>query len=188
MFASTSPDVGKRLHVGLEGDIRQPIPPPSDDAGVLEQLLHPGGENIVAVVDGVLDVSDQVGKADLVFARGPVHLAGVAIRDPVVRSPVAQKGPHHRLGPRLLGDEEGAVAVMEHPQPPVLLADPAAGFVGLDDLAFEEVRLDALGLVAEGGAAALRMLTIAPSLISSPNRSSNTSVSLPSGIAWTERR
>lgn len=43
---------------------------------------------------------------------------------------------------RWRGDENGAVGVMEKPQPPVLLADPQAGFVGLPDGVGEQLRAD----------------------------------------------
>src|SRR5208283_3877182 len=88
-------------------------------------------ENIVSTVDGVLHVADEMGEADLIFLVRPTQLAAIAIGHPVVRPKIAEEILDHLLGPRRLGDKDGAVAVMKHPQPPVAFADPQPGFVRL---------------------------------------------------------
>ena len=85
-----------------------------------------------------------MGETNLMLAPGPAHLAAIAVRDPVVRAMIAKEGFHRRLGTVLVGNEDGAVGVMEYPQPPVRLADPEAGLVGGHDRAGEEPRLDVL--------------------------------------------
>ena len=57
---------------------------------------------------------------------------------------------HHFLGAGGCGDEKGAVVMMENPQPPVLLADPQAGLVGLQDRTIEEFRADRRGRLGKG--------------------------------------
>ena len=105
---------------------------PADAAGAAEQMAKIRGEDIVASVDGVLRVANKMGEADLVFPGRPAQLAAVTIRDPEVGTPVAEEVGDDRLATRGLGDEHRAVLVMEHPQPPILLADAQAGLVGLE--------------------------------------------------------
>ena len=115
--------------VALERCVGEAIAPPPDGAGAFEQALQARREDGVARVDGVLHVADQMRETDLMLASGPAHLAAIAVGDPVIRAVIAKEGFHHRLGAVLVGDEDGAVGVMEHPQPPVRLADPEAGLV-----------------------------------------------------------
>ena len=49
-----------------------------------------------------------------------------------------------------VGDKDGAVAMMEHPEPPVRLADPHAGFIRGQRRAGHQPRLDQAGLRREG--------------------------------------
>jgi len=49
-----------------------------------------------------------------------------------------------------MDDKTGAVGVMEHPGPPVLLADPHAGLVGGKDGAGEQAGADQARLPGEG--------------------------------------
>ena len=88
-------------------------------------------EHLVAAVDGVLHVADEMGEADLVLLAGPAHLAAIAIRNPVIGPKVAEELGDDALGPRRLGEEDGAVLMVEHPQPPIALADAQPGFVRL---------------------------------------------------------
>ena len=83
----------------------------------------------------------------------------------------------------VVGDEDGAVAMMEHPQPPVRLADPHAGLVGGQRRAGHQPRLDQAVCAAKGFRLAERNLsTSAPSLISRPNRSRSTWLNRARGI------
>ncbi len=84
---------------------------------------------------------------------GPARLGAEAVRGPEVGAVVPEEGLHHRLRATGVGDEDGAVAVVEHPQPPVGAADPHAGLVGRDGGAAEQARLDERhrGLERRGG-------------------------------------
>src|SRR5208282_3652431 len=54
--------------VDFEGAVGQPVAPPSDGAGALEQALQARREQSVAFVDDVLGVADQMGQAKLMVA------------------------------------------------------------------------------------------------------------------------
>src|ERR1700680_3152099 len=129
--------------------------PASDGASALEEPFQAGREHRVTSVDGVLDIADEMGKADLVLARGPAYLAAVAIRDPIIRAPIAQEGLHDRLGSVFGGNEDGAVGVMKHPKPPVGLADPHPSLVRSQRRAGHEPRLDQVRLRGERLAAGI---------------------------------
>src|SRR5437899_4289475 len=160
--------------VALERCVGHTIASPPDGTGAFEQALQARREDGVARLDRVLHVADQMGETNLMLAPGPAHLAAIAVRDPVVRAMIAKEGFHRRLGTVLVGNEDGAVGVMEYPQPPVRLADPEAGLVGGHDRAGEEPRLDVLRRRQERLGARARMFTSAPSLMASPNRSAST--------------
>ena len=68
---------GKR-HLG------EPLAPSADGDGLLQQLLDAWGEGVVTGVDGVLDVAQQMGEADLMVLVGPSHLGPETVRDPDV--------------------------------------------------------------------------------------------------------
>jgi hypothetical protein len=108
--------------IGFQRGVGEIVASSADGAGALQQTLHAGREHDVAGVDGILNVADEVREADLMLALGPAHLAAVAVRDPVIGTKVAQKGLDHRFGAMFIGDEDGAVGMVEHPQPPVGLA------------------------------------------------------------------
>ena len=128
--------------VDLERAVGKSVASTPDGAGALEQALQAGREHRVARVDRVLDVADEMREADLMLARCPAHLAAIAVRNPVIRAPIAEERMHDRLGAVFGGDEDGAVGVMEHPEPPIALADPHPGFVRGQRGARQEPRLD----------------------------------------------
>ena len=84
---------------------------------------------------------------------GPARLGAEAVRGPEVGAVIAEERLHHRLRAMGVGDEDGAVAVVEHPQPPVGTADPHPGLVGRDGGAAEQAHLDERhrGLERRGG-------------------------------------
>ena len=84
------------------------------------------------------------------LALGPTRLAAVAVRCPEIGTPSAQETLDDRLGAMVVGDKDGAVAMMEHPEPPVRLADPHAGFIRGQRRAGHQPRLDQAGLRREG--------------------------------------
>ena len=105
--------------VGFERAVGEPVAPTSDRAGALQQPLQPRSERRIALVDGPLRVADEVGEAKLLFLPGPAGLAAQAIGNPIVGPPFAQKAFHDRFGAVRVDDEDGGVAIVEHPQPPV---------------------------------------------------------------------
>ena len=136
--------------VGFEGGVGEVVTASADAAGVLEQDLDAGRQDRVAAVDCILNIADQMREADLVGARGPPHLAGIAIRYPVIGAKVAEEGLDHRLGSLLFGNEDRAVAVMEHPEPMIGFAHPQAGLVGGEHGSGLELLLDQIGLDRKG--------------------------------------
>ncbi len=93
---------------------------------------------------------DEVRQAELMVRPGPVRLAAAAVGDPVV-GPERAEEPLHDFPGAAPGDEDGAVAVVEDPQPPVLLADPHAGLVGFDGRPRQQAGADRARLLGEGG-------------------------------------
>ena len=87
--------------IGFQGAVGQPVAPPPEGAGALEQALQAGRERGLALIDDVLDVADQMREAELMLAPSPADLAAQPVRQPDVRPPVAQE---------LLDDGLGAAA------------------------------------------------------------------------------
>ena len=128
--------VEPRLQFGLvkgEGGVFEPGASAADRDGLLQELLDAGREALVAGIDGVLDIAQEMGEAGLMPRPGPAHLGAEPVGDPEFRAEVAEEFRDHRLAPARGDHEAGAVAVMEYPGPPGLLADPGAGLVGLQD-------------------------------------------------------
>ncbi len=90
-------------------------------------------------------------EADLIVHARPAHLAAVAVGDPEIGAEVVEEVRRHFLGAGGRGDEKGAVVMMEDPQPPIPLADPQAGLVGLQDRSAEQPRADRGGRRRERG-------------------------------------
>src|SRR3954454_5659971 len=66
----------------------------------------------------------------------------IAVGDPMMGAVIAQEGRHHRLGAAFGGDKDGAVGMVEHPEPPVRPPDPHPSLVRSQDRAGEKPRLD----------------------------------------------
>ena len=128
----------------------------ADANGPLQQGLEAGREGDVAAVDGVLDVAQQMGEADLMVLGRPSHLGGEAIGDPEIGADIAEEFLDHLLAAGGADDEAGAVGVMEDPGPEGLLADADAGLVRLQGGAGQQVRLDPARLGGEGRRAVLQ--------------------------------
>ena len=101
---------------------------------------------------------------------------------------VAQEDLHHGLRAMGVDDQHGAVAVVEHPQPPVRAADPTP--VSSDAMVVPPSRRALMSDTAalNGAAPADSTLTSAPSLIDRPNRSRSASRNHVGRIPWTARR
>src|SRR5512147_313943 len=97
-----------------------------------------------------------MGKASLMPRPGPAHLGAEPVGDPEFRANVAEEFRDHRLAPARGDHAAGAVAVMEYPGPPGLLADPGAGLVGLQDGARQEPVADQARLMGKTIAAGLQ--------------------------------
>jgi hypothetical protein len=135
--------------IGLERGVGKFFASSPDPAGAAQQVAQAGGKQTVARFDGVLHVADKMGEADLMLRLGPSHLAAVAVGYPVIGPPFAQKRLRHAFAARGLGHKHGVVLVVEHPQPPVLLADPQAGLVRFQRCSTHESGADAAGLRGE---------------------------------------
>jgi hypothetical protein len=79
----------------------------------------------------VAHVTNEMSETNLVFVFAQPHLAAVTVRDPEIGAKRAEEPLDHLFAARRLDDEDGAVVMVEHPQPPVPFADPEAGLVGL---------------------------------------------------------
>ena len=72
------------------------------------------------------------------------------VRDPEVRTIVAKEFRHHDLAAVWMDDEAASIAMVEHPGPPVSLADARAGLVGGQNGAGKKFSADAAGLLGKG--------------------------------------
>ena len=105
----------------------------ADGYGLLQQVLDAGRKADVASVDGVLDIAQQMSKAGLVPGPCPTHLRAEPVRHPEIRGHRTEELADHRLAPAWPDQEASAVAIVEDPGPPGLLADPRARLIGLQD-------------------------------------------------------
>lgn len=92
------------------------------------------------------------GEAELMVAPRPAGLAAEPVRQPHVGPPLAQEFLDDRLGAVGVGDEGGAVAVVEDPQPPVGLPHAHARLIARQRRAGEQPLLDQVRLGREGRA------------------------------------
>ena len=136
--------------IGFQGRVGEPFSSPPDPAGSAQQMPKLGREDVVAGVDGILHGADEMGEADLIVHGCPAHLPAIAVRHPEIGPEVRKEIRHHSVGAGGCGDEKGAVVMMENPQPPVLLADPQAGLVGLQDQTIEGFCADRRGRLGKG--------------------------------------
>ena len=65
--------------IGLERAVAEVLAPPADGAGVFEQRLDFRSEQIIAGVDGVLSIADEVSQTILMVGCGPAELAAIAV-------------------------------------------------------------------------------------------------------------
>src|SRR4051812_25660449 len=68
--------------VGGQGGVGERRTTMADAHSALQQMLHAGGEGKVTGIDRVLDVTQQMGEADLMVPGGPVPLGSEAVGDP----------------------------------------------------------------------------------------------------------
>jgi hypothetical protein len=124
--------------IGFQGRVGDPFSSPPDPAGAAQQMPQRGREDVVPGVDGILHVADEMREADLIVHARPAHLPAVAVGHPEIEPEVAEEVLHHFFRARGRGDEKRAVVMVEDPQPPVSLADPQTGLVGLRDRSAEQ--------------------------------------------------
>jgi len=149
-------ELGVKLEVvGLQRAVFEMLLALVQRAGVLEQLLESWREDLIAGLNDVLGVADEMGKTELLVFQRPAYLGAVAVGNPVVRTVIAEEFLDHVLAARWLQLEYGALSVMKNPQLPVLLADAHRGFVGRHHVAREKVLADQLDLPGESVAARL---------------------------------
>src|SRR3954453_5131041 len=119
--------------INREGGIGEAVSPVADGNGLLQQVLDAGGKADVPGVDGLLNTPQERSEAGLVGGLPPTHLRGEPIRYPKIRAHRAEELADHCLAPAWPDEEAGAVAVVEDPGPPCLVADARARLVGLQD-------------------------------------------------------
>src|SRR5918997_2245673 len=95
--------------VGGQGGVGERRTTVADAYGALQQMLQAGGEGGVAGIDRVLDVTQQMGEADLMVPSGPAPLSAEAVGDSDRRAGLAEEIAHHPPSPRRADDETGAV-------------------------------------------------------------------------------
>ena len=136
--------------IGFQSGVRELVSSPSDPAGAAEQMPEIGREDVVAGVDGVLHVTNEMSETNLVFRFRSAHLAAITVRDPEIGPKRAEEPLDHLFAARRLDGEHGAVVMVEPPQPAVPFADPEAGLVGLQDGSRHETGADVARLAREG--------------------------------------
>lgn len=72
------------------------------------------------------------------------------------KPPVLGEVGDHALGSGCSGDKDSTVFMMEYPQPPILVADAEAGFVGTQSGSGQELGTDQVGLRGKGLARCLQ--------------------------------
>lgn len=95
----------------------------------------------VAAVDGVLNVAQDVGQADLVYLP-QLLLAGVAVGDPHLGPMIPQDVGGHHPSPAGGDGVQHSVVGLEHPLPVGHAVNPGRGFVRGDDGGGQELGLD----------------------------------------------
>ena len=115
-----------------QGRIGQAWPATADAGGPFQQGLEAGGQGVVAAVDGILDVAQQMGEADLMILGRPPHPGGEAVGHPEIGAGSAEEFRDHLLAARRADEKAGAIAVVEDPVPEGPLADADGGLVGFE--------------------------------------------------------
>jgi hypothetical protein len=69
----------------------------ADADGALQECLQAGCERVIAAVDGVLNVAQQMGEAGLMVLSGPSHLRAETIGHPEIGPHRAEKLLDHCL-------------------------------------------------------------------------------------------
>ena len=174
--------------IGEQGGVGQPGAAVADADRTLEQVLDVGSEGVVAGVDGIPDVAQQVGEADLMLLAGPSPLCSEPAGNPEGRPDLAEERGHHGLAARGADDEAGAVGVVEDPGPEGLLADTHAGLVGGRTVPDSRCCLIRLVWAASGWALSSSRLASEPSLMSNPNRSCIRRARRSKGMTCPKRR
>ncbi|GAK53937.1 hypothetical protein U14_05214 [Candidatus Moduliflexus flocculans] len=98
--------------------------------GFLQHPLEPIGKGTADRLDAILQVTQQMGETELMFAGGRVELGGPPIMDEDTRRQAGrEKGRHGRLSPRRNHADERFVWALPRPGPCGSASDPHAGFI-----------------------------------------------------------
>ncbi len=124
-----------------KGRCLERVSSPPDAERPAQQLAEPRREDGIAAVDGVLDVAQEMGEADL-MACGQILLAGVALGDPDRRAMVAEHVLGDRFRPARRDLVQNGGGRDEHPVPVGGAIDPGRGFVRADHPGGQQLFLD----------------------------------------------
>ena len=127
----------------------QGLPSAADADGPLQEPHHTGSKGRVTGINRVLNIADEVGKADLMVRSRPSHLGTEAVGNPDVGANVAQERLDHLLAAARHRDEAGAIGMVEDPGPERSFANPGRCLVGLEYTAGQQVALDGVCLGLE---------------------------------------
>ena len=151
------PDPQQRIEIGVEfarvavqcavGEI---WPSSGDGTGALEEFAKSRREGRIAGIDSIFGVADEMGETKLMVVLGPTHLGAETVRDPEVRTIFAKEFRHHDFAAVWVDDKAARIAMVEHPGPPVSLADARTGLVGGQNGAGKKFGADAAALFGEG--------------------------------------
>ena len=144
-----------RVHAPLEvGTVLEkradlePVSSLADGNGAKQEPFHHRREDVVAGIDGVLDIAKLVGEADLPILGVPL-LGAEQVGNPD-RGPAVSEDPlRHLLAPAGLDDVEDGIAAEEDPFPPVPPLHPGRGLVGANDGAVQNPLRDGGRLFVE---------------------------------------
>lgn len=113
----------------------------ADTDGPAQVITEFRRHHAVAAVDGVLNVAQDVGQADLVHLP-QLLLAGVAVGAPHLGSMIPQNVGGHRPSPAGGDGVQHSLIGLEHPLPVGHAVNPGCGFVRGDDGSGQELGLD----------------------------------------------
>src|SRR5262245_22996321 len=124
-------------------------PAPRDGAGALKELAKPWRESRISGIDGVLGIADEMSEAELMVVPRPAHLSAKAIGEPGVRTVITEEFGHGSLAAVWMDEEAAGFGMVEHPDPPVALADARTGLIGGQNGAGKKLGADLVGLPGE---------------------------------------
>src|ERR1700758_3528198 len=131
------------------GGVGEIGPAAADRTSVLEQRLEVGREDRIAVVDGILRITDQMREAELVLLGVP-QLRGQPVRQPHLGLHATEKVCRHALAARRCDHMIDSGGAAERPLPPGLTLHARTRLVAGDPLACAHLCCDPLGRRCDG--------------------------------------